>query len=111
MKKIQRIIVAGEEKLQPTVEQAQPRRIRAAAYCRVSTLLEEQDQSYESQVEYYRAFIKSQPEMELVDIYGDHGASGLRTENRPEFERMIQDALDGKIDVIYTKSVFPSNAS
>ena len=105
MKKIQRIIVAGEEKLQPTIEQAQPRRIRAAAYCRVSTLLEEQDQSYESQVEYYRAFIESQPEMELVDIYGDHGASGLRTENRPEFERMIQDALDGKIDVIYTKSV------
>ena len=83
----------------------QPKKIRAAAYCRVSTLLEEQELSYESQTEYYKGFIESNPNMELVAIYGDHGASGLRTEKRPQFKQMMQDAMDGKIDVIYTKSV------
>ena len=87
-----------------TVE-PQPKKIRAAAYCRVSTLLEEQELSYESQTEYYKGFIESNPNMELVAIYGDHGASGLRTEKRPQFKQMMQDAMDGKIDVIYTKSV------
>lgn len=79
---------------------------------RISTLMEEQDLSYDSQVKYYKAFIESRPDMDLVEVYGDHGASGLRMEERPEFQRMIKDAMDGKIDVIYTKSVsrFARNA-
>ena len=47
-------------------------KIRAAAYCRVSTEQELQDLSFESQCHYYRQLIESDPEMELVDIYGDH---------------------------------------
>ena len=105
MKKIQKIVVAGE--LQPTTieENSKPRKLRVAAYCRVSTLMEEQDLSYESQTEYYRSFIESRPDMELVGVYGDHGASGLRIKDRPEFQRLLKDAMDGKIDVIYTKSI------
>ena len=115
MRKIQKIVVSDDERqrtgtkqnaeLQQNAKADPQRKIRVAAYCRVSTLLEEQDQSYESQVEYYKAFIESRPDMELVEVYGDHGASGLRMEERPEFQRMVKDAMDGKIDVIYTKSV------
>ena len=79
--------------------------LRAAAYCRVSTLLEEQEYSFESQSDYYRQFIEKSPNLTLVDIYGDHGISGLRMENRPELQRLIQDCMDGKVDVIYTKSI------
>lgn len=79
--------------------------LRAAAYCRVSTLLEEQELSFESQAAYYREFIEKNPRLQLVDIYGDHGISGLRMETRPELQRLIQDCTDGKVDVIYTKSI------
>ena len=79
--------------------------LRAAAYCRVSTLQEEQEYSFESQAAYYKNFIENNPNLVLVDIYGDHGLSGLRMENRPDLQRLIQDCMDGKIDVIYTKSI------
>jgi len=116
MKKIQKIVVSGDGQQKATSHQSattqSKQKIRVAAYCRVSTLMEEQDLSYDSQVKYYKAFIESRPDMELVEVYGDHGASGLRMEERPEFQRMIKDAMDGKIDVIYTKSVsrFARNA-
>ena len=80
-------------------------KIRAAAYCRVSTEQELQDLSFESQCHYYRQLIESDPEMELVDIYGDHGKSGMHIDGRPEFQRMIDDCKAGKIDLIYSKSV------
>lgn len=79
--------------------------LRAAAYCRVSTLLEEQELSFESQEIYYKTFIRNNPSLTLVDVYGDHGISGLRMEARPELQRLIQDCMNGKIDVIYTKSI------
>lgn len=105
MKKIKKIIVSGQGSSKENAEKAGPGKIRAAAYCRVSTLLEEQELSYESQVKYYSKFIESQTNMELVKVYGDHGASGLRIEGRPELQQMLKDAKDGKIDVIYVKSV------
>ena len=77
-------------------------KIRAAAYCRVSTDQELQDLSFESQCEYYRQLIESDPAMELVGIYGDHGKSGTHIDGRPEFQRMIEDCRAGKIDLIYT---------
>ena len=104
MPKVRRVRVGTDK---PSVDEvkAQPQKTRAAAYCRVSTLAEEQEQSYESQRKHYKAFIESQPDMELVEVYGDQGASGLRMKKRPEFQRMIEDVEAGKIDVIYTKSV------
>ena len=42
---------------------------RVAAYCRVSTEFEEQESSYEVQVEHYTSYILSKPEWELVEVY------------------------------------------
>ncbi|MGN1370480.1 MAG: recombinase family protein, partial [Aristaeellaceae bacterium] len=61
-------------------------RLRTAAYCRVSTDLEEQEGSFETQVRYYREKIEQSPDMELVDIYGDKGRSGLKAGSRPELQ-------------------------
>lgn len=78
---------------------------RVAAYCRVSTEFEEQESSYEVQVEHYTSYIKSNPEWELVEVYADDGISATNTAKREAFNRMIQDARDGKIDLILTKSI------
>lgn len=80
-------------------------RLRVAAYCRVSTDSEEQLTSYNSQVEHYRNMVEANPQWSLVDIYADEGISGTQTDKRAEFQRMINDAVDGKIDLIITKSI------
>ena len=77
-------------------------RKRVAAYCRVSTELDGQSASFEMQALHYRNFIKSNNNWRLVDIYADNGISGLAIKNRPEFNRMIKDCHQGKIDVIVT---------
>ena len=78
---------------------------RVAAYARVSTDSEEQLTSYEAQVDYYTKYIHSRSDWELVDIYTDEGISATNTKKRDGFNRMVADALDGKIDLIVTKSV------
>lgn len=82
-----------------------------AAYARVSTLQEEQELSYNSQKEYYEAYIRSVPNWNFVGMYADQGISGVR-EDRPEFTRMLNDAYAGKIDTILVKSIsrFARNA-
>ena len=78
---------------------------RVAAYARVSTDEEEQLSSYEAQVDYYTRYINGNPEWEFVGIYADEGISGTTTKKRDGFNRMVADALDGKIDLILTKSI------
>ncbi|MFY9441424.1 MAG: recombinase family protein [Tepidanaerobacteraceae bacterium] len=80
-------------------------RLRVAAYCRVSTGSEEQLESYQSQVRYYKDKITSNSNWELVGIYADEGLSGTQVKWRQNFQRMIDDALAGKIDLIITKSI------
>ena len=84
-----------------------------AAYCRVSTIKEDQEDSFESQVAYYTMLISKNVSYEMAGIYADQGFSGTNMENRPEFMRMINDAMSGKIDVIYCKSIsrFGRNAA
>ena len=76
-------------------------RLRVAAYARVSTDEEEQLSSYEAQVDYYTRYIQSNPEWMFVEVYADEGLSGTNTKKRRNFNRMIDDALAGKIDRIY----------
>ena len=76
-----------------------------AAYARVSTLSEEQEESFETQVSYFTSFIESVEHWNFAGVYADHGKSGLSAENRPEFMRMIADAMDGKIDIIFVTSI------
>ena len=78
---------------------------RVAGYARVSTDSEEQLTSYEAQVDYYTQYIKANPEWQFVAVYTDEGISATNTKHRDGFNRMVQDALDGKIDLIVTKSV------
>lgn len=77
---------------------------RVAAYCRVSTTMDAQDGSFETQMKYYRNKLGADC-YELVDVYGDYGKSGTEMRNRPEFQRMIKAAEQGKIDVIYCRSI------
>ena len=96
----------------PKVQVHKQGRKRVAAYCRVSTLAEEQDLSFETQCDYYEKLIANNSEMELVGIYGDQGFSGLEASHRKEFQRMLEDCDAGKIDLILVKSIsrFSRNA-
>ena len=76
-----------------------------AAYARVSTLTEAQEESYETQVEYYKRLISVTDGWELAGIYADQGITGTSAAKRPEFLRMIADAKAGKINIILCKSI------
>ena len=79
--------------------------LNVAAYCRVSTESEEQQGSFQSQVQLYTEKIKSTPGWRFVRVYGDEGISGTDADNRPEFQEMLRDCERGKIDLIITKSI------
>lgn len=80
-------------------------RRRVAGYARVSTDSDEQFTSYEAQIDYYTQYIMAHPDWEFVEVYTDEGISGLNTKKREGFNRMVADALAGRIDLIVTKSV------
>lgn len=79
--------------------------LRVAAYARVSTDKDDQANSFESQVEYFKEFIEKQENWQLVKIYSDDGISGTSTHKRDGFNSMIDDVMSGKIDFIITKEV------
>ena len=79
---------------------------RVAAYARVSTNSEEQLTSYEAQVKHYSEYIKSRAltdNWQFVEVYTDRGITGTSTAKREGFNRMIQDALAGKIEILSGK--------
>lgn len=78
---------------------------RVAAYARVSTDSDEQFTSYEAQKDYYTRYITKRDDWEFVKVYTDEGITGTSTKHRDGFNLMVKDALDGKIDLIITKSV------
>lgn len=98
-----RVIPAAPK--QNSYESLFERKKRVCAYARVSTNKEEQVTSFESQKRYYTQFIQANPDWEFVGIYADEGISGRSMKKRVEFRRMVQDALDGKVDMIMVKSV------
>ena len=79
--------------------------LRVAAYARVSTDHEDQQSSLVAQTEYYKKLISERPGWQFVQVYVDDGISGLRTERREGFNRMIEDCLAGAIDLVLTKSI------
>ena len=79
--------------------------IRVGVYARVSTDDPNQTSSYELQKTYYEDMVNRNSNWVLVDIYADEGISGTSLNHRDEFQRLIQDFLAGKIDLIITKSV------
>ena len=89
------------------------KKLKAAAYARVSTDLDSQETSIENQREHYNAFIASNPDWELAGIYEESGVSGTKADTRPELQRLIKDCEAGAVDVIVTKSIsrFARNTS
>jgi len=81
------------------------RRLRVAAYCRVSTDSEEQINSYNAQKAYYTQKIAENPGWEMAGVFADEGISGVSLKNRTEFKRMIAACKRGRIDMILTKSL------
>ena len=97
-------IIPAHKEMPSEIDPASFRR-KVAGYARVSTEFEEQQTSYAAQIEYYTRYITSRCDWELVGIYTDEGISATNTRRRDGFNRMIRDALDGRIDLIITKSV------
>ncbi len=87
-----------------TAENRQYRQLRVAAYCRVSTEQEEQQNSYQVQISYYTDLINRNKEWSLAGIFADEGISGTQTKKRTEFNRMIRLCKQKKIDLILCKS-------
>ena len=88
------------KKVMPKVKTAKK---RVAAYCRVSTLREDQDESFETQQKYYTDMIQHYPDWELVKIYADR-RSATKVKNRPGFQQMVVDAQARKLDIVICKS-------
>ena len=85
--------------------EGRPDVLRVAAYCRVSTALEEQESSYASQIRSYTELISQHEGWELVDIYADEAVSGTKTDKREDFNRLLADCRKGKIDRVLVKSI------
>ncbi|MBR0483440.1 MAG: recombinase family protein [Oscillospiraceae bacterium] len=91
-------------KISEEEKKKQYHQLRVAAYCRISTDLEEQQNSYEVQVEYYTDYINQNKEWRLAGIFADKGISGTSTLKRTAFNRMIRMCQKKKIDLILCKS-------
>lgn len=78
---------------------------RVAAYCRVSTDKTDQANSLESQQQFFNEYIMQNHLWELYDIYVDDGISGTNTKKRVAFNQMIEDAKNGRFDLIITKEI------
>ncbi|HOW22838.1 MAG TPA: recombinase family protein [Sedimentibacter sp.] len=98
-------VIPARKRFGNTVAKEKIKKLRVAAYCRVSTETEEQNSSYEVQVDHYTEFIKKNTEWEFAGIFADDGISGTNTKKREEFNRMIDECMEGKIDLVITKSI------
>ena len=97
--------MAKVTRIEPTIDTSLVRKLRCAAYCRVSSGSENQLHSYAAQVKYYSEVLSSSETEELVDIYADEGITGTCEDKREEFKRLMTDCRRGKIDRIYVKSI------
>jgi predicted site-specific integrase-resolvase len=100
------IILAGGERIITTIPGfLLPKLyINVAIYCRVSTSHAAQEESLEAQIDKFKKMVASNASWKLVDVYADV-ASGKNTSGRPEFNRLMADCVDGKVDLILTKSI------
>lgn len=80
-------------------------RVRVAAYCRVSSNSADQLNSYANQLSYYTKLSKVRTDWNFIGIFADEGISGIKAENRPEFQRLLRYCKAHQVDLIVTKSV------
>ena len=99
------MVIPAKRQVGNNVKRGQKPKLRVAAYCRVSTDSDEQATSYEAQIEHYTEYISKNPDWVLAGIFADEGITGTNTKKRTEFNRMIDECMDGNIDMIITKSI------
>ena len=80
-------------------------RIRVAAYVRVSSKSEDQENSFQAQQHHYQSVLSFDPNVELIEIYADEGITGTSVKKREDFLRMLYDARHNKFDRLIVKSV------
>lgn len=105
MNKGKRIITKTPADILKTQKDEPGKKIKVAAYCRVSTNAEDQLNSYHAQMSYYKKHIESNDKWTFVGIYADEGIICTQVRKRDAFLRMIKDCEKEKIDMIITKSV------
>ena len=86
-------------------ERARKKKLRVAAYCRVSTDQEEQQSSYQAQIDYYTAKINGNKDWTMAGIFADEGITGTSTKKRTEFLKLMKLCEKGKVDLVLTKSI------
>ena len=91
-------------KIEQVVPAIKPRK-KVAAYARVSMESERMNHSLSAQISYYSSLIQKNPEWQYAGVFADCGISGTGTKKRDEFNRMIEAATNGEIDIILTKSI------
>lgn len=97
--------IPARKQVENLAKKKEVRKLRVAAYCRVYTDYEEQASSYQTQIQHYEEVINRNPDWVLAGIFADDGISATSTKDREQFNKMIQACLDGKIDMIITKSI------
>lgn len=98
MKKVTKI-----DKIQPS--QTSKKKLRVAAYCRVSTDSDAQLESLDAQKEHYKNYITSRDDWTFAGLYFDEGITGTKADKRPMLLRLIEDCKAKKIDFVITKSI------
>ena len=98
------IVIPPKPQKGNTASKIEVKKLRVAAYCRVSTDHEDQETSFEAQQTHFTGLISNNPDWELVNIYADE-ESGTRAKKRENFMRMIADCEAGKIDMVLSKSI------
>lgn len=79
--------------------------LRVAAYCRVSTDSEDQLNSFAAQQSYYNDYIRKHDNWQLAEIYADEGITGTSAKKRKDFQRLLADCRNGRIDKVLVKSI------
>ena len=90
--------------IQPA-ERVETQKLRVAAYARVSTDSTDQANSFLAQIEHYQRLIAANENWTIIDVYADRGISGTSAAKRPDFQRMLTDCRQGRIDKILVKSI------
>ena len=88
----------------PPSDPVRVRKLRVAAYARVSSSSEDQLNSFAAQNAHYTELITANPEWEFVDVYADKGITGTSAEKREDFQRLLADCRRGRVDKILVKS-------
>ena len=92
-------------KIDRIADTATKKKLRVAAYCRVSTDTDAQLESFETQKSHYENYIRSRDDWEFAGLYYDEGISGTKKEKRPELQRLMADCAARQIDFVITKSI------